>query len=728
MGRGFVVQRTKFLPFRTFVRHAGLLCLLAATSSTKISSETLRPSGAAAAIVDELDRESLVRVVAKLSGADTIQTDADTVRILTRYALGPQIASARSYLMREIRAIGYEPSVQSFVLSVSAPDLTGAAYSAIDGLFWTADAGGTVYRAPAAQIHPQFEKCGNIGAIVFDLECDASGKLWAACRLNGSAAGGLYLSTDRGESWSLRASGVSTYALVTLAFEHELYGMAAGSNGSVIRTIDGGDTWWPLDPQTFGYAGFRGAATNGEMRFWLVTDSGVLYDTPDLGGAWTRRALASGPLSAIDFHGENAGVIVGSRSAYYTKDAGASWTPVSVPTEFTAVRMVDSLRVLASGTGGEIWRSEDGGAVWERFGTECSEAADVWTIAGEESGVFWFAGRDLVRRILWDFEIKNCDAHQFADTTWGRNISFRHEGAGEGAHRVFLTAHYDSYSGSTPLECAPGADDNATGVAAVLECARVLRAKRTERSVEFVLFDGEELGLKGSRYYAPRLDTGIVYEGALNLDMLGYEPNAVMTAVIAGRSGNAGDSTVAARLTAAIDSFGLSLETSYVQGNLTSDQIAFWEVGIPAVLLIEGTRLELTPVYHSCQDALGALNLDFFETCAKTALGALALMAGVLPPAAPPPAIALHQNYPNPFNAGTTVSYALPSPAAVEIALYDVSGRRVALIARGTRGAGAHEEPWDGTGEGGGRVPSGVYFLHLRSAAGEATRKIVILR
>jgi hypothetical protein len=391
--------------------------------------------------------------------------------------------------------------------------------------------------------------------------------------------------------------------------------------------------------------------------------------------------------------------------------------------------MSDSLRVVAAGTGGEIWVSEDGGVTWGRFGTECSVARDVWSVASAGDGSYWLAGRDLVRRVSWGSVLRDCAAVQFADTLWGENLAFRREGEKYPDRRFLLTAHYDSKSGF-PFECAPGADDNASGVAGVLECARVLRGERPERSVEFVLFDGEELGLLGSRFYAAALDTGVVYEGDLNLDMIGWTSNAdAMSAVIAKRAGATPDTILADAIETAIDSFALPLETSFLLPGApgSSDHIAFWDAGIPAVLLIEGgTRETRTPYYHTCSDQANTLSYAYLEVCTQTALGAIAILAGLVPDE--PPLFALRQNYPNPFNAGTVLSYSLEAPAVVEIAVYDVSGRRVALIERSSRGPGEYTRVWDGKDEGGRSLASGVYFLRLCAGQVEAVRKIVILR
>jgi photosystem II stability/assembly factor-like uncharacterized protein len=679
-------------------------------------------------LVDKVEGFRLERLVRALSGADSIFSGADKTRIATRYALSTGMDVVRRYLIDEVRSAGYEPSIGRFVLNIAVPDLTGTALSSAGDTVWIADTQGRIYRTTVDGGWPAFVRCGSIGHDIYDLERDPRGRLWAPCRMTGSPYGALFVSADGGASWSLRASGTDIYTLGTVSFSNEQLGMAAGSNGTVIRTADYGESWSPLDPATFGYDAFNGIAASGLMHFWLVSDAGYLYETSDFGATWHNRSLMLGRLSGIDFHGESAGVAVGSGKAFYTKDAGVTWTSVSVATEFTAVRMSDALRVVAAGTGGEIWVSEDGGATWGRFGTECSVARDVWSVASVGDGSYWLAGRDLVRHVSWNAALEDCAAVQFADTVWGENIAFRREGEKYPDRRFLLTAHYDSKSGS-PYDCAPGADDNATGVAAVLECARVLREERLERSVEFVLFDGEELGLLGSRFYAAALDTGVVYEGDLNLDMIGWTPNAeAMSAVIAKRAGATPDTILADAIETAIDSFALPLETSYLLPGEpgSSDHIAFWDAGIPAVLLIEGRAGQRTPYYHTCSDQANTLSYAYLEVCTQTALGAIAILAGLVPDEQP--LFALRQNYPNPFNAGTVLSYSLEAPASVEIAVYDVSGRRVALIERSSRGQGEYTRVWDGKDEGGRSLASGLYFLRLRAGEAEAVRKIVILR
>lgn len=89
-----------------------------------------------------------------------------------------------------------------------------------------------------------------------------------------------------------------------------------------------------------------------------------------------------------------------------------------------------------------------------------------------------------------------------------------------------------------------------------------------------------------------------------------------------------------------------------------------------------------------------------------------------------PLTFALYRNAPNPIQSQTVIRYDLPQPTEVELAIYDVAGRRVRLVAEGVMGPGAFAATWDGRDASGRPVGSGVYFYRLRAGAFEATRKM----
>jgi hypothetical protein len=88
-----------------------------------------------------------------------------------------------------------------------------------------------------------------------------------------------------------------------------------------------------------------------------------------------------------------------------------------------------------------------------------------------------------------------------------------------------------------------------------------------------------------------------------------------------------------------------------------------------------------------------------------------------------PAAFALRQNYPNPFNPSTTISFDLPEPSAVRLTVYDMLGRRVAVLVDGVSEAGTHTVGFDATGH-----PSGLYFYKLDAGRFSDTRKMMIMK
>ncbi|MCB1164370.1 FG-GAP repeat protein, partial [bacterium] len=91
-------------------------------------------------------------------------------------------------------------------------------------------------------------------------------------------------------------------------------------------------------------------------------------------------------------------------------------------------------------------------------------------------------------------------------------------------------------------------------------------------------------------------------------------------------------------------------------------------------------------------------------------------------------ALLLEPPQPNPFSGSTRFGFALPRDAACRLAVYDVSGRRVALLADGVQTAGRHTLQWDGRDEHGATVPTGVYLLRFEAGDRRESRKVIRLR
>jgi hypothetical protein len=93
------------------------------------------------------------------------------------------------------------------------------------------------------------------------------------------------------------------------------------------------------------------------------------------------------------------------------------------------------------------------------------------------------------------------------------------------------------------------------------------------------------------------------------------------------------------------------------------------------------------------------------------------------------PSAQLFQNYPNPFNPETTISYSLSKRAEVELAVYNVKGQKVKVLAIGTQEKGKHTATWNGKDLHNNQVSSGSYFYKLKvDGKTVAVKKCMLLK
>lgn len=96
-------------------------------------------------------------------------------------------------------------------------------------------------------------------------------------------------------------------------------------------------------------------------------------------------------------------------------------------------------------------------------------------------------------------------------------------------------------------------------------------------------------------------------------------------------------------------------------------------------------------------------------------------------PATLPGRIELAQNVPNPFRGSTRIDFVLPGAGSVEVDVYDVAGRRIATLFRGTMDAGPHTVSWNGRTSAGVAAATGVYRYVVKSSAGRMSRHMLLL-
>ena len=191
---------------------------------------------------------------------------------------------------------------------------------------------------------------------------------------------------------------------------------------------------------------------------------------------------------------------------------------------------------------------------------------------------------------------------------------------------ILIGAHYDAVPGT------PGADDNATGVAVLLELARALATQAPNSPVRLVAFDMEEYGLVGSGEYAAQLKQNHQpLRLMISLEMLGYcdrSPNSQRYPAglkyfypdrgnFIGLIGNLRTIPDLVRLSRSIRQEGTPCEWLPVpnRGLLVpqtrlSDHSPFWDRGYRAIMVTD-TAFMRNPHYHQPSDRLETLDLDF---------------------------------------------------------------------------------------------------------------------
>lgn len=189
--------------------------------------------------------------------------------------------------------------------------------------------------------------------------------------------------------------------------------------------------------------------------------------------------------------------------------------------------------------------------------------------------------------------------------------------------------------GYSMMDYAPGADDNASGCAAVLHIAELLSQYGFERTIRFCFFDAEEEGFIGSTGYVESLgDAADNIKVVINLDMLGWDSDGESNFSIVTQFDKAetyeAQQEIRQVFQKAVQNYGLSeavtLKNVTASIELLSDQVSFWNAGIPAVLVIEDTE-DLNPNANMKEDVFKNLNLEYYVDVVRAIIGAVADLA-----------------------------------------------------------------------------------------------------
>ena len=170
---------------------------------------------------------------------------------------------------------------------------------------------------------------------------------------------------------------------------------------------------------------------------------------------------------------------------------------------------------------------------------------------------------------------------------------------------VIVTAHLDSVNMQGPAAPAPGADDNGSGSAGVLELARVFAGHAGRHDLRFILFGGEEQGLFGSKHYVATLTAAerARIRCVVNMDMIACLNSPTRSVLLEG--GTVSQAAIDGLSEAAATYTDLSVEVNL--NPAARDHVPFILAGLPAVLTIEGADSTNHNV-HSANDTVATLD------------------------------------------------------------------------------------------------------------------------
>ena len=218
------------------------------------------------------------------------------------------------------------------------------------------------------------------------------------------------------------------------------------------------------------------------------------------------------------------------------------------------------------------------------------------------------------------------------------------QGTELGAGTIIVGAHYDSIG--RPLDSAtvyaPGANDNGSGVAAVLELARIMSRARYKATIMFVLFSAEEVGRQGSKAFASWiLDDQADVTGMINVDTIGnvHDRNALVNdrelRVFSAGPNETSASRKMARMANFIGfNYGLDLDLivqdAIDRENRYGDHFSFSELGYPAIRLINANEEKGN---GDPTDTIGFIESDYLRRATQAILALLTALAdGPRPP------------------------------------------------------------------------------------------------
>jgi photosystem II stability/assembly factor-like uncharacterized protein len=659
-------------------------------------------------------RNEVGDIVAAVDRGRYERTVRDLVGFGTRYSYAPQCKRVADYIEEAFSKLGVDVKRDRYF----GPELKEVAAAGTE-VAWAAGKLGVVARTTNAG--KRWDVVGQLGDDAVSLACSSANEAWM-----GAERGVIWHTENGGLTWDRRILGLGD--VNGLCFLDRNRGWAVTTSGDVFRTTDGGDTWQLVSNVG---AWLRGVAFSDDKNGLICGSSGYVARTFDGGSSWQKvGAPTTYKLESIAYRTPSQVYVVGENGALLrSANGGSSWVAVDLNTErwLRDVTFAGNTGYAMGGIG-DFWRTRDGSS-WQKkaapkyvfYSAAAVPPERLWCGAGGGAVLCSPDGGDT-----WQDQAENADPT--SEFVWD-NVWAEQRGRGGAAGTVLVCAHYDSVSELSslmnPEAPAPGADDNATGAAAVLEFARAGRGHAYRRDVIYVCFSGEEEGLLGSSHFASRMaTTGEPLLGVINMDMLGYADKLPEDA---DAITDVNSVWLAEYMRAAASTYvpSLGVDITVDEKMWFSDHKSFWDFGYAANLVIEDWPL----VYKHANTSKDTIDHVNFDVGTNMTRGVVATAASLASPTSLPAVSSLDavKVYPNPYKSGKHHGrvYFANLPANSKIKFYSIAGE---LVWEGGNGA---EPLWalELSSKAGTIKSSGVFLYLIEAPSGEKKiGKLAVIR
>ena len=687
------------------------------TSRGQLITETMDYNSYIDSLISGVSQDTIIDYLSRLSGETPVEVGGEIDTIHTRYSgtYGNELAAA--FIKETLEGYGYETEYHGFF---SGRLRHTAVYD--ENLAWTVNEDSEAFRTT------------NGGATWEELDINVLTSLWGISNVGSDSVwvtgndGTIKFSSDGGEQFVSQSSNTYVF-LFGSCFINPNEGWVAGDNGVIIHTSNAGQNWTVQSTPT-GQRLYDIYFVDDEYG-WAVGRNGVVLHTSDGGANWVNQTSnTSERIYCVNFTDRDNGWLVGwSGVVRHTTDGGSNWQTVNLGSyiEKYHVDFADAQHGCIVGWNGEIFNTTDGGSNWIQ--AESGTSKDFYGVEFADNMTGYAVGNSVLKKttdggITWLNQTSNIEGVS-------RNVIATKTGTTDPDQQVIICAHMDDTS-EQPQVRAPGADDNGSGTIAVIEAARLFVESQFEKTIKFCLWTGEEQGLLGSEAYAgDAYGNGDDIVGVFNFDMIGWDGNDDYLGEL-----HCGTMSSSQELGYLFEDVITDYEISIVPVLLTwgstdrSDHASFWDYDYPAMLGIEDFTDDFNPYYHTTDDNLSIIDVDFFTEYTKAAVGAVATMAipdtgqvGIETIDNLPSGFVLGQNYPNPFNAATVISLTVPAASEISLEVYNILGEKTAVLFDGEINAGVHNFIWNAK-----NTASGVYFYRLATNNKSAVGRMVLIK